>query len=407
MNNQWYSIQNKASADEAEVMIYDEIGAFGVSAKQFVTDLKAIAAGRIHLRLNTPGGEVFDGTAIFNALKEHPAKVTVTIDGLAASAGSLIAMAGDEIRIARNAYMMVHRAWGGVFGNAVDMRKYADILEKMDGNIVAAYAERSGRPEKEWKEIVDAETWFTAEEAVAAGLADSITGDDDGKRAKASSELRVYNSAKIPASVRAAWGVASNDSTLNGLSAKVAACAAPATAITKETPMNMESFKAYAAEHPEAVASYVDQGKKAGEAAARTEERTRLQAIVAECPNRPGLAISAFLAGQDAESVKLTVAELDREATATKAAIEAKDKEIERLKFQAGTTNPVGTAGAAKEGAKGEQQPAAPVAANLEPEAQAKLEWGKLTAEQKAEWPSERHFVLYRKAELSGQIRGK
>src|ERR1041385_5076746 len=117
--NTWYAIKkNDAAPAEAEVSIYDEIGAWGVTAKQFVDELKAIKAQTIHLRLNTPGGSVFDGTAIHNALKEHPARIVAHIDGMAPSAGSFIAMSGDEVRMADNAYMMIHNARGGVMGEA-------------------------------------------------------------------------------------------------------------------------------------------------------------------------------------------------------------------------------------------------------------------------------------------------
>jgi ATP-dependent Clp protease protease subunit len=98
--NSWYAVNAKAGDAEAEVMIYDAIGAWGITADKLVRDIKAIDASRINVRLNTPGGEVFDGTAIHNALKSHPARVIVHIDGLAASAGSFIALAGDEIRMA-------------------------------------------------------------------------------------------------------------------------------------------------------------------------------------------------------------------------------------------------------------------------------------------------------------------
>jgi ATP-dependent protease ClpP protease subunit len=135
----WYAINRKENTDEAEISIYDEIGAYGVNAEDFVRDLKAITASRINLRLNTPGGEVFDATAIYNALIEHPARIDVHIDGVAASAGSYIAMSGDEIRMADNAYMMIHNAQGGVVGEAEDMRKYAEVLDKMNDNIAGMY----------------------------------------------------------------------------------------------------------------------------------------------------------------------------------------------------------------------------------------------------------------------------
>jgi ATP-dependent protease ClpP protease subunit len=125
----WYAINNKAEDDAAEISIYDAIGSFGVTAAQFVGDLKQIKAKTINVRLNTPGGSLFDGTAIYNALRSHPARVVVHVDGVAASAGSFVAMSGDEVRMADNAYLMIHNARGGVMGESEDMRRYADTLD--------------------------------------------------------------------------------------------------------------------------------------------------------------------------------------------------------------------------------------------------------------------------------------
>lgn len=202
MNNpqNWYAITAKAAADAAEVSIYDSVGGFGVTADQFVRDLKAIDAKTINLRLNTPGGGVFDGTAIYNALRAHPARVVVHIDGLAASIGSVIAMAGDEIRIAKNAYVMIHNPSGGAFGTAEDMRKMADTLDKVGGVIAQTYADRSTKHTKaEFAQMMADTTWFTAKEAKAAGLVDRIT-EDEAKTVRAALDPTIYNSA--PEAVR-------------------------------------------------------------------------------------------------------------------------------------------------------------------------------------------------------------
>ena len=219
----WYAVNRTKEPDgEAEVTIYDVIGGWGISAQQFVNDLKAIEATRIHLRLNTPGGEIFDGTAIHNALVEHPAEIIVHVDGVAASAGSFIAMSGDEIRMADNAYMMIHNARGGVMGEADDMRRYADLLEKMNGVIAGMYERKTGKPRKHWQALMDDETWFTAEEAKAQGLADVV--ESPTKKAsgvKAAFDFKIYN--KIPDPVRRMWGIDSKTS------------AAPAATLAPET----------------------------------------------------------------------------------------------------------------------------------------------------------------------------
>lgn len=169
----WYSIKN-LSDDAAEVSIYDEIGFFGISAKSFLDELKAVGNRRITLRINSPGGSVFDGTAIYNRLKDHAPGVDVMIDGLAASIASVIAMAGSKITMAENALLMIHNASGVVMGNAEDMRQLADTLDKIDGTIAATYARRTGKPAGEMAALMDAETWFTAAEAKEAGFIDEI-----------------------------------------------------------------------------------------------------------------------------------------------------------------------------------------------------------------------------------------
>lgn len=199
----WYSITNKAGAnDEAEITIYEEIGAFGISADQFVRDIKSITAKQINLRLNTPGGEVFAATAIHNAIREHPATVTVHIDGLAASAGSFIAMAGDEVRMASNAYLMIHQARGGIMGNADAMRKHAALLEKLDGNIAGMYQAQAGKTPEYWLGKMAAETWYTADEAKADGLVDVVTGPAV-TQPTSQFDFKIYN--KTPQKVREVW----------------------------------------------------------------------------------------------------------------------------------------------------------------------------------------------------------
>jgi len=166
----WYEIRARASG--AEVLIYDEIGAYGVTAKGFLAELGALPDGvPIDLRLNSPGGSVFDAVAIFNALQRHEGTITVWIDGIAASAASYIAMAGDEIVMPENAFLMIHDPSGLVMGTAEDMREMADTMDKIAGSMIRGYAARSGRSEEEIAALMTAETWFDAQDALAAGLA--------------------------------------------------------------------------------------------------------------------------------------------------------------------------------------------------------------------------------------------
>jgi len=180
----WYSIKNEDKLGRfAEVMVYDEIGFFGVSASDFANDLSNLDVDEVVLRINSPGGEVFDGIAIYNSLKKHKAKVNVKVEGLAASIASVIAMAGDTIEIDSSAMMMIHEGHSLSVGNAEDMRKQAELLDKVSETIAGIYAERAGGTPKEWRARMQAETWYDATEAVASGLADSVHGvDSPGNR---------------------------------------------------------------------------------------------------------------------------------------------------------------------------------------------------------------------------------
>ena len=180
-----YKIENKADENEATVYIYDEIGWFGIMAEIFVKEMETIKAKTVHIRLNTPGGDVFDGTAIANAIKQHKSKTIIHIDGLAASIGSIIALAGDEIHMAENAFFMFHEAWSFVIGNASNMRDEADLLDKIDGVLAKTYAKKTGKEVNEIKDLMSAETWLTAEEALEMGMIDSIEEDEKDEKAKA------------------------------------------------------------------------------------------------------------------------------------------------------------------------------------------------------------------------------
>lgn len=169
----WYAINNASSPDEAEVLLYDSIGGwFGIYADEFLAELRAVTAPNIRLRINSPGGSVFEGVAIANALRAHPAQVTVQVDGLAASIASVIAMAGDRIEMAPNSMLMIHEASGACMGDAAEMEKMAEVLGLISTNIANAYAARAGGDPADWRAAMRAETWYLPDAAVAAGLAD-------------------------------------------------------------------------------------------------------------------------------------------------------------------------------------------------------------------------------------------
>lgn len=164
----------------AEILLYEAIGgdwfSEGMTAKKFVKDLEALGElDEINLRINSPGGSVFDADAIYNALVRNKARVVVDIDGLAASAASYVAMAGDEIRIAENGHFMIHYAWGGAMGNKDDMRKVADLLDLLDNSIANIYAKRTGGKREDFLALMQAETWMDSARTVELKLAHSIT----------------------------------------------------------------------------------------------------------------------------------------------------------------------------------------------------------------------------------------
>ena len=137
----------KASGDKtADIYIYDEIGYWGVTARQFASSMKALGdLDHINLHIHSPGGDVFDGIAIYNLLNSHTASKTVYIDGLAASMASVIAMVGNPIIMPENAMMMIHKPWGITGGDANDMRDYADLLDKVEAVLIPSYAKKPAK----------------------------------------------------------------------------------------------------------------------------------------------------------------------------------------------------------------------------------------------------------------------
>ncbi|MEB2376765.1 Clp protease ClpP [Citrobacter freundii] len=192
----------QASADnEADIYIYDEIGYWGVTARQFVNDLKALGdITHINLHINSPGGDVFDGIAIFNALKHHGAAITVHIDGLAASMASVIAMVGNPVIMPENTMMMIHKPWGFAGGDANDMRDYADLLDKVESVLIPAYAEKTGKTTEEIAAMLDDETWMDGKECLEHGFADQVTTSLQAMACIQSKRIEDFE--KMPNSIR-------------------------------------------------------------------------------------------------------------------------------------------------------------------------------------------------------------
>lgn len=171
--NKWYSIENKEQ--NAEISIYDEIGSFGTSAKGFIKEISNIGDKDITIRMNSVGGNVFDGIAIYNALRSHRGYVNIKIEGLAASISTVIAMAGDNIEMSENGFFMIHNPFGQSQGEATDMRKTAELLDKIKNEIIEIYQNKVHLPYEELSDMMDKETWLSSEEALEMGFVDTIT----------------------------------------------------------------------------------------------------------------------------------------------------------------------------------------------------------------------------------------
>jgi ATP-dependent protease ClpP protease subunit len=194
-------LQVTVEGDSTDMLIYDEIGFWGVSA-QDVAESLADVKGDLNVRLNSPGGDVFDGVAIYNMLADHDGQVTITVDGLAASAASFIAMAGDTIRMNRASQMMIHDASGLCIGNAADMTDMAGLLDTISDTIAGIYADRTGTAAADWRAAMHVETWYDAAEAVEAGLATEMAAPRRREEPAATFDLTVFQfagRAKAPA----------------------------------------------------------------------------------------------------------------------------------------------------------------------------------------------------------------
>ncbi|TCK43462.1 ATP-dependent protease ClpP protease subunit [Paraburkholderia sp. BL8N3] len=178
-NRKWWDIKATTNAQGAavvELRIYDEIGFWGTTAKGFIEQLDAVAGGatEVIVAVNSPGGDVFDAFTIYNALRRYAGKVTARVDGVAASAASLVVMAADQVVMPENAMLMIHNPWTIALGTAAELRSTADMMDKARDGILAAYRRKSGQSDDELVAMMDAETWLTALEAQSLGFCDVL-----------------------------------------------------------------------------------------------------------------------------------------------------------------------------------------------------------------------------------------
>lgn len=175
-------------AEGNTLYLYDVIGDWGVPAAGFAKALAAMTADVVHLRINSPGGDVMDGRAMATAIAQYPGKVISHIDGLAASAATYVAIAASEVEISEGAFFMIHNAWAVAIGNKASMTEMAALLDKVDGTIIADYKRKTGKDEAQIVSWMGAETWFTAQEAVDHGFVDRIV-----PAAKSGGDAKAWN----------------------------------------------------------------------------------------------------------------------------------------------------------------------------------------------------------------------
>lgn len=207
-SERFWNVQNQ-SDDTTEIQIFDIIGDWGVTAQDFTNEIKQITTPKITLSVNSQGGSVFDGFAIFNAIEQHPAHVTARVVGLAASAASFIIMAADEVVMTQVGQMMIHDASGMCFGNASEMRELADVLDELSDTIAEIYAAKAGGDVASWRAVMRGTKWYDANAAVEAGLADRVherptkrAKQDDASEGDTTNKLR-----EEPVKQESAWDV--------------------------------------------------------------------------------------------------------------------------------------------------------------------------------------------------------
>jgi ATP-dependent Clp protease protease subunit len=272
----FWNFKNSDDKDEAEMQVYGDIGEWlDVDSRRFTQELKAITAKRINVRINSGGGSVFTAQAILSSLRRHPADIYVYIDGIAASAATIIAMAGDLIIMPSNAMMMIHNPSTVVWGESEEMRKGADMLDKVRETIIAAYRDRTGIEEDRLVQMMDDETWMTAAEAVEMGFADEIE-QQMSIAASINGGSIVVNGLAIDAKryrhMPTAWAKTPGEQQPKDPNGQPGNMAGETEEEKERKPMNLEELKA---KHPELYAQIVAQGEQAG----AEKERERIMSI--------------------------------------------------------------------------------------------------------------------------------
>lgn len=294
-----YEFSNKGKK-YGELLIYDRIGedfwGDGVSPKQFAKDLKDLGdIDELDVRINSAGGYVTDAAAIYNQIHQHKATVTVYIDGMALSAASVIAMAGDEIRMAENAIVMIHDPRGIAMGDAKEMRKHADVLDTMRDTIASTYIARTGQSREDINQMMADETWMDAEEAKEKGFVDTVIE----AKTKAAAKVDVRNIFNVPERFR-------NNFELTQ----------PGNPPANRKGKNMSGTDTvmpaadYAKANPDAVKNWSEEGFKKGHDEATKEQTERAKALAEAFKDRPAFALEQYLKGNDVSRAKAELADV-------------------------------------------------------------------------------------------------
>jgi ATP-dependent Clp protease, protease subunit len=272
--NKWFAMDRKTDAEgvkstDAEISIDDNIGGYGISAKEFINELKGLGdVETINLRVQSGGGSIVEGNAIYNALKRHSAKIVTHIDSMAASMGSVVAMAGDEIHMAANGLLMIHNPWTMSMGGADQLRKDADLLDKMANNIRNSYA-RSKLSAEELDVAMGVETYYTAQEALDAGFIDVISdanlaaasiGDMESLKAFASIPQAKIDGIKIECQARQ---IEASNAQIEKLTGEIELHSEAVALIKNESTEAKAEVETLKAEHIEALATATEQTAQA------------------------------------------------------------------------------------------------------------------------------------------------
>lgn len=292
-----FAFHNLAAEDKpATLSIFDEIGFWGVQAKDFIASLGQVQGNTLNVEINSPGGDVFAGLAIYNALKGSGKEIVVKVMGVAASAASLIAMAGDKIVMPKNTFLMVHNPWSVAMGNAEELRQTADTLDKIGESLKATYAAKTGLSDEELSTMLATDTWLTADEALAKGFATEVVDD---VKAQASFDMQRAN---LPEAVKAVFQAASEQ-----MQAESEEVAEPQSELPLE-PTVAESIEqaAQAAQMGEFSSLWVAACASVEEAKSRIAQAREINSVCAFA-KRPEIAASAIRAGKSVADVRAEI----------------------------------------------------------------------------------------------------